>query len=180
MPDILHQAVHHHQQGRVDEAARLYQAILAVQPGHPEALHLLGGVAHQRGDHAHAVELIVRAITANPGDAMYHANLAEAYRAHRKRFAGGAGTYETRGFRAVPVYCGLSRLLFRSRRMTTRHEIFEMVERELEDAARPRLPTPWMSRDQLAELRRASDDLRENRRRKSGSHCRGTSNTLSP
>jgi tetratricopeptide (TPR) repeat protein len=81
MPDILHQAVRQHQHGRLDEAARLYQAILAVQPGHPEALHLLGVVAHQKGDYARAVELIVRAIAGKPGDAMYHANLAEAYRA---------------------------------------------------------------------------------------------------
>jgi tetratricopeptide (TPR) repeat protein len=81
MPDILHQAVHLHQHGRLDEAARLYQAILAVQPDHSEALHLLGVVAHQKGDHARAVELILRAIRGKPGDAMYHANLAEAYRA---------------------------------------------------------------------------------------------------
>jgi protein O-GlcNAc transferase len=47
MPDTLHFAVQHHQHGRLHEAARLYQAILAVQPGHLEALHLLGVVAHQ-------------------------------------------------------------------------------------------------------------------------------------
>jgi tetratricopeptide (TPR) repeat protein len=82
MPDILRQAVHLHQHGRLDEAARLYQAILAVEPGHPDALHLLGVVAHQKGDHARAVELILRAITGKPGDAMYHANLAESHRAH--------------------------------------------------------------------------------------------------
>jgi tetratricopeptide (TPR) repeat protein len=81
MPDILHQAVRHHQQGRLGEAARLYQALLAAQPGHPEALHLLGVVAHQLGDHARAVELILRAIAGNPGNATYRANLAEAYRA---------------------------------------------------------------------------------------------------
>jgi tetratricopeptide (TPR) repeat protein len=81
MHDALHQAVRHHQHGRLAEAARLYQVILAVQPGHPEALHLLGVVAHQQGDHARASDLIVRAIGGNPNDAMYHANLAEAYRA---------------------------------------------------------------------------------------------------
>jgi tetratricopeptide (TPR) repeat protein len=78
---MLHQAVYLHQRGRLDEAALLYHAVLAAQPGHLEALHLLGVVAHQKGDHARAVELIVRAIAGNPGDAMYHANLAEAYRA---------------------------------------------------------------------------------------------------
>jgi tetratricopeptide (TPR) repeat protein len=77
MPDILHQAIRHHQQGRFAEAARLYQAILAVQRDHPEALHLLGVVAHQQGDHARAVELIVRALAGNGVNAMVHANLAE-------------------------------------------------------------------------------------------------------
>jgi tetratricopeptide (TPR) repeat protein len=81
MPDTLQFALQHHQHGRLHEAARLYQAILAVQPGHLEALHLLGVVAHQQGDHARAALLIGRAIAGNPNNAMYHANLAEAYRA---------------------------------------------------------------------------------------------------
>jgi tetratricopeptide (TPR) repeat protein len=81
MPDALHRALQHHKQGRLDEAALLYHAILAAQPGHLEALHLLGVVAHQRCDHARATELIGRAIAGNPDNATYHANLAEAYRA---------------------------------------------------------------------------------------------------
>jgi tetratricopeptide (TPR) repeat protein len=81
MPDTLQFALQHHQQGRLLEAAQLYQALLAAQPGHLEALHLLGVVAHQQGDHAHAVLLIGRAVAGNPDNAMYHANLAEAYRA---------------------------------------------------------------------------------------------------
>jgi tetratricopeptide (TPR) repeat protein len=81
MPNILHQAVQHHQHGRLDDAVRLYQAILTVQPGHLEALHLRGVVAHQQGDHERAVELIARASAGNPNNAMYRANLAEAYRA---------------------------------------------------------------------------------------------------
>src|SRR6516225_9546858 len=81
MPDTLLFALHHHQHGRLHEAAQLYQTLLAVQPGHLEALHLLGVVAHQQGDHARATLLIGRAIAGNPSNAMYHANLAEAYRA---------------------------------------------------------------------------------------------------
>jgi cytochrome c-type biogenesis protein CcmH/NrfG len=81
MPDTLQLALQHHQHGRLGEAARLYQAILAVQPGHLEALHLLGVVAHQQGDHAQAVALIARVLAGNRNNAMYHANLAEAYRA---------------------------------------------------------------------------------------------------
>jgi tetratricopeptide (TPR) repeat protein len=81
MPDTLQFALQHQQQGRLHEAARLYQALLAVQPGHLEALHLLGVVAHQQGDHTRAALLIGRAIAGNPNNAMYHANLAEAFRA---------------------------------------------------------------------------------------------------
>jgi len=66
MPDTLHRALRHHQQGQLDEAARLYHAVLAAQPGHLEALHLLGVVAHQKGDHARAVELIGRAVAIGP------------------------------------------------------------------------------------------------------------------
>jgi hypothetical protein len=70
MPDTLDFALQQHQHGHRNEAARLYQAILAVQPGHLEALHLLGAVAHQQGDHARAALLIGRAVAGNPNNAM--------------------------------------------------------------------------------------------------------------
>ncbi len=81
MPDTLQFALQHHQHGRLREAAQLYEVLLAAQPGHLEALHLLGVVAHQQSDHARAVLLIGRAVAGNPNNAMYHANLAEVYRA---------------------------------------------------------------------------------------------------
>src|SRR5580704_4495481 len=80
MADTIQIALQHHQHGRLEEAARLYQAILADQPHHLEALHLLGVAAHQQGDHARAVVLIGRAVAGDPNNAIYHANLAEAYR----------------------------------------------------------------------------------------------------
>jgi tetratricopeptide (TPR) repeat protein len=70
-----------HQRGRLGQAARLYRHVLRAQPDHPDALHLLGVVAHQQGDHRQAAECIGRAVTLSPGNAGYHANLAEAYRA---------------------------------------------------------------------------------------------------
>src|SRR5947209_10258184 len=81
MTDILQAAVAHHQAGRLDEAERLDQRILAEQPAHADALHLLGVAAHQRGAHARAIDLILKAIAVNPAAAPYHSNLAEAYRA---------------------------------------------------------------------------------------------------
>jgi tetratricopeptide (TPR) repeat protein len=80
MSNDLNTALQHHQSGRLEEAARLYQAILSADPHHADALHLLGVVAHQQRDQARAVELIGRAIAINPGVAAFHANLAEAFR----------------------------------------------------------------------------------------------------
>jgi len=76
----LTEALHCHQAGRLDEAARLYSAVLSREPNHPDALHLLGAVAFHQGNPALAVELITRAIARNPQAATFHANLAEALR----------------------------------------------------------------------------------------------------
>jgi tetratricopeptide (TPR) repeat protein len=81
MPDELTTAIHYHQQGRLDQAARIYQSILVRQADHADALHLLGVAAFQQGQPERAVELIGRAIAVNPSVAAFHANLAEAYRA---------------------------------------------------------------------------------------------------
>lgn len=41
--EAFEEAVSVHQQGRLDDAASRYQAILAASPNHAQALHLLGG-----------------------------------------------------------------------------------------------------------------------------------------
>jgi tetratricopeptide (TPR) repeat protein len=81
MCDDLHVAVRHHQGGHLEQAARIYQALLTRQPDQAEALHLLGVVALQQGDPPRAAELMGRAVAVNPSVAAFHANLAEAYRA---------------------------------------------------------------------------------------------------
>jgi tetratricopeptide (TPR) repeat protein len=81
MPDDLSLALEQHRRGCLDQAARLYHQVLAARPGHADALHLLGVVNYQRGDHIHAAEWITAAIARNPGASTYHANLAEVYRA---------------------------------------------------------------------------------------------------
>jgi len=80
MADPLATALEHHRRGELAEAVRIYEDLLAAQPDHPDALHLLGVVALQQGQRQRAVELIGRAIARQPGVAAYHANLAEAYR----------------------------------------------------------------------------------------------------
>src|SRR5262249_46560613 len=80
MQEDLLEAVRYHEQGQMEEAARLYQLVLARHPDQPDALHLLGVIALQQGDFQEAIERIGRAIGLNPGVAPYYCNLAEAYR----------------------------------------------------------------------------------------------------
>ena len=78
-PD-LNLAIQHHEQGRFDEAARVYERILVQTPDDPSVLHLFGVLVHQRGDHQNGVDFIGRAIALAPHQAAFHANLAEVYR----------------------------------------------------------------------------------------------------
>jgi predicted O-linked N-acetylglucosamine transferase (SPINDLY family) len=71
-------AVAHHQAGRLELAAEIYRRILAVEPQQADALHLLGALALQRGEHALAAGKIRQAIAVNPQVAAYHNNLGNA------------------------------------------------------------------------------------------------------
>src|SRR6266436_4157129 len=70
-----------HQAGRLNEAEGLYRQILAVDPNHADGLHLLGVMAHQRGHHELAVDLIGKAINSNKGIADFHCNFCAGLRA---------------------------------------------------------------------------------------------------
>ncbi|MGO9110211.1 MAG: tetratricopeptide repeat protein, partial [Thermoguttaceae bacterium] len=74
----------HHQGGRLQAAEQIYRQILAVQPNHADALHLLGVIASQAGNHKVAVEYIRRAIGLNRTEAAFHNNLGGAYLALRR------------------------------------------------------------------------------------------------
>jgi protein O-GlcNAc transferase len=63
------------QGGRLKEASEAYRRILAVDPDHAEAYHLLGLLMHQVGSNAEAAELIGKAVALAPGDATYRSNL---------------------------------------------------------------------------------------------------------
>lgn len=81
IPQAMQLALQHHQAGRLAEAEAFYRQILAVQPQHADALHLLGVIAHQVGQQESAIELIGNAIVLNPENAAACSNLGEAYRA---------------------------------------------------------------------------------------------------
>ena len=67
-----------HRAGRLDEARRAYEAVLAQDPRHFDALHLLGVACVQSGEAERGAALIARAIEVSPNDAAAHVNLAMA------------------------------------------------------------------------------------------------------
>jgi tetratricopeptide (TPR) repeat protein len=67
-----------HQQGRLAEARDGYDAVLARDPRHAEALHLAGVLCFQTGQLEPGVELVRRAIAINPGAPAPYANLGQA------------------------------------------------------------------------------------------------------
>ena len=76
--NLLGAGLKHHQAGRLAEAEACYRRVLAAQPDHADALHLLGVVAHQAGRHDLAVELISQAIKQNGQNAAYFCSLGIA------------------------------------------------------------------------------------------------------
>ena len=66
MSQAIQRAAQLHQQGQLDEAETLYTAILSTQPGHFDALHLLGVLRFQRGRNAEALDLIRAALNLEP------------------------------------------------------------------------------------------------------------------
>jgi|HubBroStandDraft_1064217.scaffolds.fasta_scaffold00033_30 protein O-GlcNAc transferase len=79
--DELRRAMALHQQGRLDEAARIYRAVLDRDPGDLNALHLLGALRLQQGRAAEALALIGRALAAAPAVAFIHSSYGNALKA---------------------------------------------------------------------------------------------------
>jgi len=70
----------HHQAGRLMEAEQLYRQVLARQPQHANALHMLGVVSAQQGRHDFAVQLLRQTIALEPQWPQAHYNLGNALR----------------------------------------------------------------------------------------------------
>ena len=73
-------AVQHHTAGRLPEAESIYQQILQADPNQPVALHLLGVIALQVGNHNTAVDLITKALAITPDYVEAHNNLGLAFK----------------------------------------------------------------------------------------------------
>lgn len=81
LPQALATAIEHHRAGRFGQAERIYRAILQADPRHPDALHLLGLIAHEAGRHDAAIEYIRQAIALRADAPSFHGSLGLAYQA---------------------------------------------------------------------------------------------------
>ena len=64
-----------HRQGQLAQAQSIYEQVLATQPAHFDALHLLGVIAYQNKQLDLSLSLIRKAMTINPNYASAHSNL---------------------------------------------------------------------------------------------------------
>jgi predicted TPR repeat methyltransferase len=108
--DALSVAMQLHRAGQLEEGETVYRRILEVAPDHPDALHFLGVLSHQRGRSDAAIELIEKSISLDPSHPDRYNNLGnvlvelgrlpEATRAYDKAIAlqpGHADAYNNLG-----------------------------------------------------------------------------------
>ncbi len=73
--EILRAAMELHRKGAGQKAAPLYEQVLKAKADDPDALHGLGMIAMDSGDHAESERLIRAAIESDGGKASFHSNL---------------------------------------------------------------------------------------------------------
>lgn len=76
MQALFNQAVALHGQGRLAEAERLYNQLLAANPNLMDVRHMLGVIRAQQGRAGEAHDLLAPVVAANPNDALALANFA--------------------------------------------------------------------------------------------------------
>ena len=67
----LQQGIEAHKAGQLQDADRLYTAILKAQPNHPDANHNMGILAEGVGKVEHALPFFKTALEANPATAQF-------------------------------------------------------------------------------------------------------------
>jgi tetratricopeptide (TPR) repeat protein len=78
LSELIAKAVADHQAGDLASARQVCEELLRAEPGHAEALNLLGVLSHQAGANGEAAEWLERAIASDPANAGYHYNLGVA------------------------------------------------------------------------------------------------------
>jgi len=77
---LFQQGLAHQQQGQFEEAKAAYERMLALQPYHADALHMLGVIALQLENYQVAVAFISAAVHKHPSNASAHLNLGLAFK----------------------------------------------------------------------------------------------------
>ena len=78
---LIGKAIEAQRRGARNQAGRLYEKVLTLNPGHSDALQLLGLIEFEDGRIERAVQLIGEAIQTNPDVPVYHYNIAVVQRA---------------------------------------------------------------------------------------------------
>ncbi|HVO90815.1 MAG TPA: tetratricopeptide repeat protein, partial [Casimicrobiaceae bacterium] len=84
MTPLLQQAMAHHQRGQLVEAEQLYRAVIAQDPAHFDALHMLGVLCLQRGDAVAAASVLAQAVRVNGQSAPVLCNLGLALQTQQR------------------------------------------------------------------------------------------------
>jgi len=77
----LETALGHHRCGQIKDAKRIYEKLLRLYPGQPDAMHFLGVAALDEQDFKTAVRLISQAVAGAPANATAHCHLGNALKA---------------------------------------------------------------------------------------------------
>lgn len=77
---LMDEATQLQSEGKLEQAEIILNRILAMNPTHAYALHLLGIIAYQVGKITLGIQLIEQAIQSNPQVALFHSNLGEMHR----------------------------------------------------------------------------------------------------
>ena len=80
LSSLLAKAVGYHRSGRVERARTSYQQVLEDYPDQPDAMHLLGVLECECGNHRLAIALIGKAIESAPAQPAFYSNLGNAFR----------------------------------------------------------------------------------------------------
>jgi tetratricopeptide (TPR) repeat protein len=80
MADLFNVAAQYERAGKMEEADRLLNHILAVAPNQPDTLHMSGIVAFRLGRQQEALEKMEKAIEYGVDVALYLRNICEVYR----------------------------------------------------------------------------------------------------
>jgi len=87
------EGLHLHHQGELARAAAAYEQVLALVPKHVEALHHVGIIAFQEGNHELAAGFIRAALAQNPNMAGAHCDLGNALK-ELKQFGNALNSYD--------------------------------------------------------------------------------------